>query len=167
MSEPEVPPAQPADVDATPPGEAGFTEALGGVPAVGMADADRRVSLRRPGPKSYLEWWGTTFMAVLLGAIILLCMMLAIVWMASRPTMSDVVEVLGPAATTAPANGGADGSAHLQMLEKLQRTHFEQFRDLFQVLVLSGLVPLFTLIAGYVFGRVRSARAPASEQDIS
>jgi len=102
-----------------------------------------------PKPKSFLESWGVKFMLVLLVAIVLITLVFLVGWLATRPAMSDVTTILGPT----DANDAASLTARIDAFEKLCQNHLDHYRDLFQLLILGGLVPLFTLIAGYVFGR--------------
>ena len=67
---------------------------------------------------------------------------LAFYWL-TRPSLTEVQNIFGPSATPNDV---------VETLRELRRDHLEQFRDLFQLVVLSGLVPLFTLLAGYAFG---------------
>jgi len=53
----------------------------------------------------------------------------------------------------------------LETFRGLQRDHFDQFRDLFQIIVLSGLVPLFTMLAGYAFGSKEKQERENNEQE--
>lgn len=124
--------------------------------------ADRLPALPRPGPKSFLEWSGTVQMAILLTFICALAAVFLVVWGVTRPTLEDVTALVSA--------GGAEENAKAatpeqvaEMMSSLQRDHFEQCRNLFQIVVLSALVPLFTLLAGYVFGKGRAAGEQASE----
>jgi hypothetical protein len=76
-------------------------------------------------------------------------------WWFSRPSPEDVKTLLGADATSEQI---------LTTLRELRREHVNNFRDLFQLVVLSGLVPLFTLLAGYAFGsQEREKREQAAE----
>ncbi len=44
----------------------------------------------------------------------------------------------------------------LQLWTKLHEAHTQTCTSVFQTVVLTGLVPLFTLLAGYVFGKSHS-----------
>jgi len=74
-------------------------------------------------------------------------------WLATRPTLAQVREALG---------GSAEPKMVLETLRELQRDHVDYVRSLFQLLVVSGLIPLVTLFAGYTFGSRESERRPSS-----
>lgn len=108
-----------------------------------------------PKPKTYLEWWGTWLMLILLVIICAVCLVTLGLWWWTRPTQADLVAVLTASAggTTQPT---VPPDQRIDLLGKLQRSHTEQCVAVFQLVVLSVLVPLFTLVAGYVFGRNKS-----------
>ncbi|MBP7052457.1 MAG: hypothetical protein KBE65_15700 [Phycisphaerae bacterium] len=112
-----------------------------------------------PKPKSFIESWGVRFMLVLLIAIVLITGVFLFGWLVTRPTMSDVTTILEPK----DANDASALTARIDALEKLCQNHLDNYRDLFQLLILGGLVPLFTLIAGYVFGRNQAERKQQEE----
>ncbi len=123
------------------------------------ADVYGRFPFQEPMPKSFLEIWGIQFMRWLLLAIIVVTGLLAVAWFATRPCTSDVTAIL----TSADPNSRATAAAHIDALEKLCANHLNNYRDLFQLMVLGGLVPLFTLITGYVFGRSHAQQKPQDE----
>lgn len=94
-------------------------------------------------PPSFSEWFGARLASRLLWVICTLATAFLVAWWFTRPALTEVQQLLGPA---------AQGKDPVEVLRGLRRDHFEQFRDLFQIVVLSGLVPLFTLLAGYAFG---------------
>jgi len=94
-------------------------------------------------PPSFHEWFGARLASRLLWVICALVTVFLIAWWLTRPTLLEVQHILG-------ASAGAKDV--LETLLALRRDHFEQFRDLFQLVILSALVPLFTLMAGYAFG---------------
>ncbi len=53
----------------------------------------------------------------------------------------------------------------IETLCELRRDHIDHFRDILQLLVLSGLTPLVTLFAGYTFGRQENERRAGSETE--
>ena len=77
-------------------------------------------------------------------------------WAATQPTLEEVRAVMG---------SDQDAQATLQVLTQLREAHAKNYRDMFQTVVLSGLVPLFTLLAGYIFGRGRAAVREESEEN--
>jgi hypothetical protein len=122
-----------------------------------LSDTDRSppISVRDRFPDlsarpSYLEWSGTRQMS---GVLIIICVVavgLLITWGSTRPTAAEAKGFAGAAAKPEETLG---------VLIQLRDEHFENFRDMFQLIVLSGLVPLFTLLAGYVFGKRPEKRA--------
>lgn len=74
-----------------------------------------------------------------------------VTWWRTRPSIVDVQALFG-----------SSGSAKevLEALQALRSAHFGELRDLFQIVVLSGLVPLFTLLAGYAFGSRQRDKEP-------
>ena len=117
-----------------------------------------RVSSLEPKAKTFLEAWGVRFMRLLLYAIVVATCLVLLAWFATRPDMQDVETILGQADPNDPA-----AAARLDALERLCQNHLNHFQDLFQMLVLGGLVPLFTLMAGYVFGRHQAERTQQEE----
>lgn len=113
--------------------------------------------IKEPKPTSFLQWRGTKYMAMLLSVICFLALVFVLIWWQTRPTHEDVKAIV--MATTRPGGGNDAAGEPLtpdkaaELLSKLRADHFEQCRDMFQIVVLSGLVPLFTLMAGYVFGK--------------
>ena len=103
----------------------------------------------RPDPASYLEWSGTWQMTIVLVIICVAVAGFSAVWAFTMPTIEDV---------RALAEGGSldDPKVAAELLEQLRDGHLERFREMFQLLVMSALVPLFTLLAGYVFGKSSS-----------
>ena len=111
-------------------------------------------------PRTYLEWTGSWQMSSVLGVICFVTVGLVLSWGSTRPTIQEA---------QAFAGANADPEASLRVLIQLRDEHFENYRDMFQLVVLSGLVPLFTLLAGYVFGKRTEAVRPgaANENDDS
>lgn len=123
---------------------------------------ERFPPIRAPRPSSFLELSGTRQMNVLLAFICICAVAFLILWGMTRPNIEDVQ-------TIAKAAGAAEGADAMKpadaatMLSELRREHFEQFREVFQIVVLSVLVPLFTLMAGYVFGKGKAAAADKNQ----
>jgi len=104
-------------------------------------------------PKSWLEYIGTIQMS---GVLLVICGLASYFfrdWRATQPTIQDARTLLGCAPNV--MNCGEAGKL-LETFTQLQNGHTQKFKDIFQLIVLSGLVPLFTLLAGYVFGRKES-----------
>ena len=118
--------------------------------------------MSKPGPSSYLEWSGSLQMTILLIVICLFGASFLVAWITTRPDLADAVKLLAPATDAATTQRVAPERV-IELLGELQQAHFEQFRNLFQVVVLSGLVPLFTLLAGYVFGKSKNAGGGSNE----
>lgn len=94
-------------------------------------------------PPTFLQWYGVRFVSALLGIICLLVVIFLLAWWLTLPSVAEVKALLGDK---------ADGKDSLEALQGLRTEHSKSFKDLFQLFVLTGLVPLFTLLAGYVFG---------------
>jgi Sec-independent protein secretion pathway component TatC len=94
-------------------------------------------------PPSFPEWFGARLASRLLWVICGLAVVFLVVWWATRPTLVEVRQWLGV---------NVASQELLTHARNLQQDHFDQFRDLFQLIVMSGLIPLFTLLAGYAFG---------------
>jgi hypothetical protein len=101
-------------------------------------------------PPTAAEAAGLWQMSIVLGVICLVTVGFWVSWMWTEPTLADARSLLG---TTDPA-----GTA-VEVLLRLRSEHLNQYREMFQMVVLSGLVPLFTLLAGYMFGRGQAARS--------
>jgi len=111
--------------------------------------------IEKPKPDSYLEWSGLRHMTLLLFVICIVILGFVGGWALTWPTIAD-----------AKAIGATSDNPEMLMeiLTQLRAEHNESFRDMFQLFVLSGLVPLFTLLAGYVFGKGQAQRAEADEE---
>ena len=92
---------------------------------------------------TFHEWFGAILASRLLWFICGLALAFVAGWWWTRPTLAEIQSLLG---------SSADPKEVVDTLEKLQSNHFDHFRGIFQLVVLSGLVPLFTLLAGYAFG---------------
>ena len=108
---------------------------------------------RIPAPKTYLERWGIIQMSVLIGVICLVCFTMIAMWWSTRPTYADCAALFaaGRGAATQPVTP----EQVVELVDRMQSRRAEQYRGMIQLVVLSVLVPLFTLIAGYVFGKAR------------
>jgi len=129
------------------------------------SDPEReRISLSEAGgpldrlrePPTYVQFIGGRMLGWLLAVICGLAAVFLGVWVMTRPSLAQVKALLGPF---------ADPKAVLEALQDLRRDHFDHFSSLFQLLVLSGLVPLFTLLAGYAFGTRERERKPDANGD--
>ena len=107
-------------------------------------------------PPTWIQRLGGNLASRVLWFVCGLSVLFLIAWWFTRPTLAGVQKILGNSATPKDV---------LEILRSLQRDHFDRFRDLFQIVVLSGLVPLFTLLAGYAFGaREREKREQEGEE---
>ncbi|HPO13675.1 MAG TPA: hypothetical protein PLI09_09535 [Candidatus Hydrogenedentes bacterium] len=103
-----------------------------------------------PKPQSFLEWSGVFQMAVLLGVICLAVFAFIFIWWHTLPTLQSTAQLLS---STTPQAQPQDPEKILQLWTKLQEAHTQTCTSVFQTVVLTGLIPLFTLLAGYVFGK--------------
>lgn len=102
-------------------------------------------------PKSFIEGRGAWMMTLALGTIGLLCLGTFTLWFFTLPTVADVQSLCKSATGTTP-----DAAKHVELFTSLRKVHTDGFKDMFQLVVLSGLIPIFTLLAGYVFGTRQS-----------
>ena len=107
-----------------------------------------------PKPDSYLQWSGSRQMNVLLVVICAMAVLALAAWTFTRPDAVEAVALLGSRDEGAAV---VNPTEVREVLRELQERHAAQFADLFQMVVMSVLMPLFTLLAGYVFGRSRPA----------
>ncbi len=103
-------------------------------------------------PRSYLEGIGSAMMVVVLCVICIVVIAFLISWWCTQPTLEQAKQLIA-AAHGNDTSKGIDPQILVDLHAKLQHEHTNAYRDFFQMLVLSGLVPLFTLLAGYVFGK--------------
>ena len=103
---------------------------------------------------TFTQAFGARVLNLLLWVICGLVVAFLLAWLTTRPTLAQVQSALGT---------NADSKAVLETLREMQRDHADQFRSFFQLLVLSGLVPLITLFAGYTFGVRADARQSTSQ----
>ena len=118
---------------------------------VGGAEViDAIPSLDPSQPRSHLEKKGTLAMLMLLWAICISVVLFLLCWWCTRPSQTDVKDL---AVALAGQNATVSAEQLREVLVAMRQEHSTSLKDLFQTLVLSGLVPLFTLIAGYLFGK--------------
>jgi hypothetical protein len=103
-----------------------------------------------PNPSSYREYLALELLQPLLIAICLIGLVLAIVWWRTQPTIAEVQLLAGCHAADAQC---VQSDKLIEVYTKLATQHSDEFKSLFQLIVSSTLVPLFTLLAGYVFGK--------------
>ncbi len=101
-----------------------------------------------PKPQSFLELSGVIQMAVLLGVICVAAFVFLLIWWHTLPTLQSTMQLL-----SSPQAQPQDPEKILQLWTKLHEAHTQTCTNVFQTVVLTGLVPLFTLLAGYVFGK--------------
>ncbi|MBC8236067.1 hypothetical protein H8E77_41505 [bacterium] len=118
-------------------------------------DIKEEVPPFKPKPSTWTEWFGGRLASRLLLFICFLAFSFLIAWWFTRPSLPEVQQILGP---------NAKPNEVLETFRGLLRDHFDQFRDLFQIIVLSGLVPLFTMLAGYAFGSKEKRERQNNEQ---
>ena len=105
------------------------------------------------GVKEFREppTWAQAFSGTLAGRLLSVICGLAIAyllaWWFTQPTLAEAQQLVSKE---------AQPKELLETLQALRRDHFDRFRDLFQLVVLSGLMPLFTLLAGHAFGTRQS-----------
>ena len=102
-------------------------------------------------PTTFLESAGSRMMVWTLVVIVGLTATLLLFWATHRPDAAQLADELRAFPSTRPTMLAPEEV--IDLLAKRQAAYDESYRGMFQLLVLSGLVPLFTLMAGYVFGR--------------
>lgn len=100
-------------------------------------------------PPTAVEAAGLWQMSVVLAVICVVAVGFWVSWMWTQPTSADARQLIGTTETS---------DAAVEVLIRLRSEHLNEYREMFQMVVLSGLVPLFTLLAGYMFGRGQAAR---------
>lgn len=94
-------------------------------------------------PPSFTEWFGSLLANRLLWVICGLSALFLVAWWLTLPSLQEVRDLLGASATPDQV---------VATWRELRGEHSGFFREQFQLVVLSTLVPLFTLLAGYAFG---------------
>ena len=105
---------------------------------------------------SFVQWLGGRLASRVLWFVCAMVVAFSGAWWLTRPCLTEVQNILG---------SSADPKDVVEILRELQRDHFDQFQGLFQLLVLSALVPLFTLLAGYAFGTRQMEKQPGMEEE--
>jgi hypothetical protein len=102
---------------------------------------------------TFKEYFGMWMAIGALGVVAVLILAFFALWATTRPSVADarfMAELLQ--------------QPPIEVLRDLRAEHFEQYADAFQLFVLSGMVPLFTLLAGYTFGSARRKDQDAGEE---
>ncbi len=107
-------------------------------------------------PPTWIQQFGGNLASRVLWFVCGLAVLCLIAWWFTRPSLEEAQLLLGTDATPKEI---------LEALRDLRRDHFDQLRELFQLVVLSGLVPLFTLLAGYAFGTREREKQEQEEQE--
>ena len=105
-------------------------------------------------PTTFLESIGTRMMLGLLVTIMAATVALMVFWVANRPDAAHLLADLRQFPTSQPS--ALKPEDVVELLAKRQAAYDESYRGTFQLRVMSGLVPLFTLMAGYVFGKSKA-----------
>lgn len=103
-------------------------------------------------PPSWIEWFGAQLAFWILVVIGVLVVLFVIIWWATLPSMQDISAGLKP----------SDSTQLVTAYNQIRESHTKWVTDFFQAVVVSTLVPIFTLLAGYVFG---SQRQEAGKND--
>ena len=98
---------------------------------------------------TFTQTFGARSLYILLGVICVLVVAFFGAWLATRPTLAQVREALGVS---------AEPKMVLETLRELQRDHVDYVRSLFQLLVVSGLIPLVTLLGSRHQGKAKARR---------
>jgi hypothetical protein len=96
-------------------------------------------------PPGFVEWLGAKLAIGVLIAIGVMVIGFVGAWWYTLPTFTEVKAALG--ASSAPAE------QVIETFKTLREAHSVQVREFFQLVVTTTLVPLFTLLIGYAFGR--------------
>src|SRR5439155_24503966 len=113
-----------------------------------------------PKPRSYLERTGSRYMGLVLIVICGFIFVFLMSWWCTRPSLHDAAKLVEMTRAEGQSKV-VEPQALGELLAKMQQEHSSNYRDFFQLLVMSGLVPLFTLLAGYVFGKETGKREEA------
>lgn len=120
------------------------------VPSVGIVEK----------PPTWVQALGGRLASRVLWFVCGLAVLFLIAWWLTRPSLEEVQRILD-----ASAEPKTQAKEIVELLRDLRRDHFDHFRDLFQLVVLSGLVPLFTLLAGYAFGSSEREKREQEESE--
>jgi hypothetical protein len=151
------------DQDPIPPAPA----AAAGAPARAierLSDLAEQIRPPTPPPDTFEKGFGARLMLILLAVICGLTLAFALSWWFTRPSLQDASKLVEIVRSNPPAKA-LEPQAVAEVLSKMQQEHNNGYRDFFQLLVMSALVPLFTLLAGYVFGKESSRRQAATSQE--
>jgi phosphate/sulfate permease len=107
-----------------------------------------------PKPKDFQQWIGSKMLTRLLAVICAFALIFVIAWAVTIPKSAEVQLLAGCTGTDGKC---IDAGKLLEVYSKLRTDHLDQFKSVFQIVVSSTLVPLFTLLAGYVFGKGEAA----------
>lgn len=98
-----------------------------------------------------MEWFGARLAGRLLLCIGALVGFFVLIWWSTQPSLLEVAQALG---------GNPDPGKLVETFTKLQEAHSKWVLDFFQPVVVTTLVPLSTLLAGYAFGSQQRQNAP-------
>lgn len=101
-----------------------------------------------PPPPTWLEWFGAQLAFWVLLAIVILVGVFVAIWRGTLPSMNDI-------ATATPNKSPAELA---EAYTRIRDSHNKWVTEFFQSVVVSTLVPIFTLLAGYAFGTKNSDR---------
>jgi phosphate/sulfate permease len=97
---------------------------------------------------------------LLLVVICVFALIFVIAWALTIPKSSEVQLMAGCMGTDGKC---IDTGKLIEGYSKLRADHLDQLKSVFQIVVSSTLVPLFTLLAGYVFGKGEAATGPKED----
>jgi hypothetical protein len=107
-------------------------------------------------PTTYLEGAGSSMLGWTLAAIVGVSALFIASWWWSLPGPSEVASYVK---TFAPSNEPTKLTPEqiIDLVSRMRASHTELYKSMIQMVVLSVLLPIFTLVAGYVWGSNRSA----------
>lgn len=129
---------------------------------IAAAKGLKSTSVQSPQPDTWLQKTGVILASIALASICLISILFFFYGMISEPSLGDVQEFLGKMNTKDENISKED---ILDTWKELKATHSQGVRDLYTDLVPKVLLPIFTLIIGYIFGERQSKRANEEEDD--
>ena len=98
---------------------------------------------------TWIEWFGARLAKMVLLFIGFLLLLFVLIWWSTLPSISEVGTALGP---------NPDPVKLAEAFNKIRESHTQWVTEFFQPVVVTTLLPIFTLLAGYAFGSQQTNR---------
>ena len=106
-------------------------------------------------PPSWIEWFGAQLAFWVLVVIGVLVVLFVVIWWVTLPSISDIAKGVD----------NTDPARVVEAFNQIRESHTQWVTDFFRSVVVSTLVPIFTLLAGYAFGSQRRGDERGSGND--